>query len=300
MQKITPHLWFDTHAKEAAEFYVDTFGGDSKVTSATTIENTPSGNAEMVTFTLRGQDFMAISAGPVFTFNPSVSFILNFDPSQNARAQEELGEMWEKLMVGGKALMELNEYPFSKKYGWLEDKYGVSWQLILSRPEGEPRPFITPSLMFTKEAYGKAEEAMNYYVSVFQNSKIGTVARYPAGMEPEQEGKIMYEDFMLDGVWLAAMESAGQHDFQFGGAISFVVSCDTQEEIDFFWEKLSARPEAEQCGWCVDKFGVTWQVVPTVLGTYMSGTPEQRNRVTQAFLPMKKFDIATLEQAYRG
>ncbi len=300
MQKITCHLWFDREAREAAEFYVSVFGGDSKVNSITPINDTPSGDAEMVMFRLRGHDFMAISAGPVFKFNPSVSFMLNFDPSQSKNALEDLDRLWVKLSEGGTPLMPLGEYPFSKRYGWIRDKYGLTWQLILTNPEGEQRPFITPSLLFTDNVCGKAEEAKDYYVSVFKNSRDGIVARYGANMEPDKEGTIMYEDFMLDGVWFAAMDSAREHDYTFNEAVSFIVSCSTQKEIDYFWEKLSAYPEAEQCGWCKDKFGVSWQIVPDNMGELMGGTAEQRQRVTLAFLKMKKFDIEILEQAYKG
>jgi predicted 3-demethylubiquinone-9 3-methyltransferase (glyoxalase superfamily) len=300
LQKITTHLWFDREAREAATFYVSVFGGDSKITGVTPINDTPSGNAELVTFRLRGYDFMAISAGPVFKFNQSVSFILNFDPSQIKNAASELDRFWVKLSEGGQPLMAIGEYPFSKRYGWIQDKYGLSWQLLLSGPEGESRPFITPSLMFTGAVSGKAEEAKNYYISVFKNSREGIVARYEANMEPDKEGTVMFEDFMLDGVWLAAMDSARMNDLTFNEAISLVVTCSSQEEIDYYWEKLSAKPEAEQCGWCKDPYGVSWQIVPSRMGELLGGTPEQRERVTQAFLKMKKFDIAELERAYNG
>ena len=111
----------------------------------------------------------------------------------------------------------------------------------------------------------------------------------------------MFTDFMLAGQWFAAMDSAREHKFKFNEAISFMVNCDTQEEIDYYWEKLSAVTEAEQCGWLKDKFGLSWQIVPTELGEMMrNGTPEQIARVTQAFLKMKKFDLAELRKAYRG
>ena len=99
---------------------------------------------------------------------------------------------------------------------------------------------------------------------------------------------------------MAAMDSAGPHEFNFTEAISFMVHCRNQEEIDYYWASLSAQPEAEACGWCKDQFGVSWQIIPEALGTYMRGTPEQVQRVTQAFLKMKKFDVAELEQAYAG
>ncbi|HEX5774704.1 MAG TPA: VOC family protein [Candidatus Paceibacterota bacterium] len=300
MQKIIPHLWFDTEAKEAAEFYVSAFE-DSKVTNVTTLHDTPSGDCDVVSFELAGYSFMAISAGPLFTLNPSISFMLNFDAGKDEGAREKLDELWEKLADGGKALMPLQEYPFSKRYGWVADKYGVTWQLILSNPDGEERPFIVPSLMFPGELYGKAEEATDFYLSVFKDSKRGTLARYPTGMEPSQEGTVMFTDFQLEGQWFAAMDAAGTHDFSFNEAISLIVRCDSQEEIDYYWEKLSAVPASEQCGWLKDRYGVSWQIVPRSMDEMMSNsTPEQMERVTKAFLAMKKFDLAALERAYRG
>nr|WP_260642652.1 VOC family protein [Nitrososphaera viennensis] len=153
IQKITPHLWFDKEAKEAAEFYASIFP-NSRITNVTTIRDTPSGDCDVVSFELSGQPFMAISAGPLFKFNESVSFM---------------------------------------------------------------------------------------------------------------------------------------------------IYCDTQEEIDYYWDKLSAVPEAEQCGWLKDKYGLSWQVVPTVMGEMMKDKDEKKiARVTEAFLKMKKFDIATLQKAYAG
>ena len=111
----------------------------------------------------------------------------------------------------------------------------------------------------------------------------------------------MFTDFQLAGQWFTAMDSAHKHDFAFNEAISFMVPCDTQAQIDYYWEKLSAVPEAEQCGWLKDKYGVSWQIASTAMDEMMGkGTHEQIDRVTQAFLPMKKFDIAKLKAAYEG
>jgi predicted 3-demethylubiquinone-9 3-methyltransferase (glyoxalase superfamily) len=227
--------------------------------------------------------------------------MVNFDPSKDPNAKSNLDTLWEKLTEGGKVLMPLQEYPFSKHYGWVEDKFGVSWQLILTDPQGEPRPFIIPSLLFVNNALGKAEEAINFYVSVFADASVGTVARYPAGSEPDKEGTIMFSELRIGKQWFAAMDSAHKHDFNFNEGVSLVVQCDTQEEIDYYWEKLSAVPEAEQCGWLKDKFGLSWQIVPSDMDEMMSkGTPEQMQRVTKTFLPMKKFILADLRKAYKG
>jgi predicted 3-demethylubiquinone-9 3-methyltransferase (glyoxalase superfamily) len=300
MNKITPHLWFDKEAIEAAEFHVAAFGGDSAVTNTTRLPGTPSGDVDIVEFRLLGHDFMSISAGPLFKINPSISFMVNFDPSQRADARPALDALWKKLADGGTALMPLDSYPFSERYGWIQDRYGVSWQLILTNPAGDVRSNIIPSLLFTKDACGKAEAAMEFYTSVFDNSKQGIIARYGPGQAPDKEGTVMFEDYMLRGQWFASMDSAHAHKFSFNEAVSLMVSCDTQAEIDHYWNKLSAVPEAEACGWLKDQFGVSWQIVPSQMGKLMGGTPQQRERVTQAFLKMKKFDIATLERAYEG
>lgn len=306
-QIIVPHLWYDKEAREAAEFYASLFP-KSRITDVTVLHDTPSGDSETVSFELWGQKFMAISAGPLFKFNPSISFIVNFDPlffdpspAPAKDATKKLDEIWVALSEGGTTLMPLGEYPFSKHYGWVQDRYGLSWQLMLTDPEGEPRPPFIPSLMFVGEKCGKAEEAISFYLSIFRNSRQGILVRYDAGQEPDNEGTVMFADFQLEDYWFAAMDSARQHGFTFNEATSFIVTCDDQEEIDYYWGELSAVPEAEQCGWLKDKYGVSWQIVPAVMDEMMrNGTEEQIARVTQAFLPMKKLDIASLQKAYDG
>lgn len=160
---------------------------------------------------------------------------------------------------------------------------------MLTNPDGEPRPTIIPSMMFVGENYGKAEEAREFYLSVFRNAKSGNLFRYGPGHEPDREEAVMFTDFMLENTWFSAMDSAYEHHFNFNEAVSLLVNCETQEDIDYYWEKLSAVPEAEQCGWLKDKYGVSWQISPALLDEMMTkGTPEQIDRVTQAFLKMKK------------
>jgi predicted 3-demethylubiquinone-9 3-methyltransferase (glyoxalase superfamily) len=298
--RITPHLWFDREAREAAQFYCSLLPG-SEITSVRVLPDTPSGDCDIVSFRLSAQPFAAISAGPLFRFNPSVSFFLNFDPSRMKNARETLDAVWQKLSDGGQALMPLDKYPFSERYGWVQDRYGLSWQLILSDPSGEERPIIVPSLLFVQKVCGKAEEAIHSYLSVFRDSRQGIAARYPQGSEPDKAGTLMYADFMIENQWFAAMDSAQDHKFVFNEAVSFIVSCDTQEEIDYYWGRLSAVPEAEQCGWLKDAFGVSWQIVPTLMQEILrNGTTEQIARVTRAFLPMKKFNLDELRRAYEG
>lgn len=300
MQKIIPHLWFDTQAKEAAEFYSAVFP-NSKVTNIITLHNTPSGDCDLVSFEVMSYGFMCMSAGPIFKTNPSMSFMVNFDPTQMGDAKNTLNSSWEKLIEGGKIMMPLDKYPFSEHYGWVEDKFGVSWQLMLTDPSGEQRPSIIPSIMFVGANYGKAQEATDFYMSVFKNSKRGTIATYPAGMEPDIEGKLMFTDFTLEEQWFAAMDSAQPHNFQFTEGNSLIINCETQEEMDYYWDKLTAVPESEQCGWLKDRYGLSWQINSIEMNNMLKeGTREQIDRVTQAFLPMKRLDLSKIRDAYEG
>lgn len=307
MQKIVPHLWFDKEAKEAAEFYTSIFP-HSRVTNTTVLRDTPSGDCDIVSFELWGQSFMSISAGPLFQLNPSVSFIVNFDPllfkdspSPEQAAREQLDTLWDKLSEGGTPIIPIDKYAFSHRYGWIQDKYGVTWQLMLTDPAGEPRPAIIPSLMFVGDNLGRAEEAISFYLSVFKDSKPGTIHRYGVNSAPDKEGHVMFADFMLENQWFGAMDSAHEHQFSFNEAISLMVYCRDQNEIDYYWGKLSAVPEAEQCGWLKDKFGLSWQIVPERMDEMMATKdPARLKRVTEAFLPMKKFDLAELGRAYEG
>ncbi|PIV90674.1 hypothetical protein COW46_01750 [Candidatus Gracilibacteria bacterium CG17_big_fil_post_rev_8_21_14_2_50_48_13] len=307
MQKIIPHLWFATQAKEAAAFYTRIFP-ESHIDHTTLLRNTPSGDSDLVSFTIFGQKCMAISAGPIFTLNPSVSFMVNFDPSQDPAARENMDTIWGELLEGGQVLMPLGEYPFSPHYGWIQDKFGVSWQLILTNPEGDPRPKLMPSMLFVGDAYGKAREATELYMDLFSHApharmqaRRGQLAEYPAGMEPNKPGDVMFTDVELEGQWFVAMDSAYDHAFAFNEAFSFIIECEDQDEIDYFWEKLSRVPKAAQCGWCKDAYGVSWQVTPRILGDMMQqGAQEQIDRLVQAFLPMKKLEIAPLVRAFEG
>ena len=152
---------------------------------------------------------------------------------------------------------------------------------------------ITPFLWFNDNA----EEAVNFYISVFGNSRIVSVARYPEGT-PGPKGTVMTVAFQLDGQEFVAL-NGGPH-FKFTEAVSFVVNCETQEEVDEFWEKLSEGGEKSRCGWLKDKYGLSWQIVPTALGEMLTeNDPEKSKRVMQAVLQMDKLDIETLKRAYQ-
>lgn len=293
MKNIIPHLWYDKEAKEAAAFYTGLFE-QARILKTNVIEGTPSGDAELVTFELAGQEFMAISAGPYFKFNPSMSLMVMCD------TVEEVNAKWKALSENGTALMPLTAYPFSKWYGWIQDRYGLSWQLMLAEGKRSGQK-IQVSLLFSKDSNGKAGEALHYYMEVFKDAEIVAMVVYEEGEADSPKAKIKYTSFKLLGMEFSAMDNGYDADFTFNEAFSLIVNCKDQAEIDYYWEKLSAVPGAEQCGWLKDKYGVSWQIVPENMGELLSsGTKDEIKRVTEAFLKMKKFDIALLEKAKLG
>jgi predicted 3-demethylubiquinone-9 3-methyltransferase (glyoxalase superfamily) len=300
-QKITPNLWFDRQAEEAARFYTSIFRNSriGRIIRASKagfeIHGLPEDTVITIEFEIEGQKFIAINGGPLFRFTPAVSFLVA------CNTKKEVDTLWKKLSEGGTALMELGAYPFSEKYGWTMDRYGLSWQVMFMGDRKIDQK-ITPTLMFVGEQCGKAEAAINFYISVFNHSEIGSILRYGKGEEPDREGTIKHAAFTLENLGFAAMDSAFEHDFTFNEAISLMVECETQEEIDYFWEKLTADGGQESvCGWLKDKFGVSWQASPTVLGEMLRDPDKEKvERVTNAFLRMKKFDIGELKKAYEG
>ncbi len=296
MQRIIPHFWFDNQAEDAVRLYTGLFknaniGRTTRYTKAgQEFHGQDEGAVMTVEFELDGQSFMALNGGPHFKFTPAISFFVTLE------SEAEVDALWDKLSEGGSALMPLQPYPWSEKYGWLTDRYGLSWQVNLGEQE-EVGQTIVPSLLFVGEQHGKAEEAISFYTSLFGGSSITSILHYDAG-EHESEGTVKHAQFTLAGQTFMAMESALQHDFTFNEALSFIVNCDTQAEVDRFWNALSAVPEAEQCGWLKDRFGVSWQIVPTALPKLLSDPdPTKAQRVMEAMLQMKKLDIATLQQA---
>jgi predicted 3-demethylubiquinone-9 3-methyltransferase (glyoxalase superfamily) len=292
MQRIVPNLWFDHKAAEAAAFYTDVFP-DARITETIhyptdglpDFQKEFAGDVLYVEFEIRGYRFIAINAGPDVTVNPSISFFVNFDPSSDPGARAHLDAIWERLSEGGEVLMPLEEYDFSSHYGWVKDKYGITWQLMLTNPASES-PFIVPSLMFTEAVQNRASEAIEYYTSVF-GGHVGTVMHYPEDADSAAAGGVMFGDFELLGQWFAAMDSGVTHGFSFNFGVSLMVECADQAELDTYWSQLSVVPEAEVCGWCADRFGVSWQLVPANLADLMSkpGSYEK-------LMSMKKIEVA--------
>jgi predicted 3-demethylubiquinone-9 3-methyltransferase (glyoxalase superfamily) len=293
MPRIVPHLWFDTQAVEAAQMYTSIFA-NAEITSTAVLEGTPGQDSQSVSFRLAGQGFAAINGGPHFQFNPAISLMVQ------CKTKEEVDAKWDVLSKDGMPLMPLGSYPFSQWYGWVQDRYGLSWQLMLADDEKIEQQ-IRPSFLFSQDVCGLAEEAIEYYVSVFPQSELKFISRYGSGEALVDEAKVNFAEFTLAGMDFVAMDNGTGGNFPFNEAFSFMVNCSSQEEIDFFWHRLSAVPEAEQCGWLKDKYGVSWQIVPEDFDEILKeSSPEERSRMIQAFLGMKKIDLAAMERARRG
>jgi predicted 3-demethylubiquinone-9 3-methyltransferase (glyoxalase superfamily) len=290
MQKIVPFLWFDHQAEEAVALYTSLFEGSEVPAARRYGEAGPGPRGSVMSLTARLGDLQitALNGGPQFHFTPAVSFFVT------CGTESEIDRLWRGLLPDGKVLMELSSYPFSRRFGWLSDRYGVSWQLNLA--SGPTR--ITPFFFFVGPQAGKAEEAMKHWGSLFEPSGIDQLERYPAG-GGKDAGTVMHGRFRLAGQEFMAMDSAREHAFSFTPALSMFVNCDTQEEVDRLWDRVSAGGEKGRCGWLTDRYGVSWQIVPSVLGSLLGDPdPARSRRVMEAMLRMDKLDIRELQRAH--
>lgn len=297
-QKITPTLWFDDKAEEAMKFYVSVFP-NSKINfvkrwteemSLPDIAIKP-GTIKIASFNLDWMQFYAFDAGPAFQFNPSVSFYVVFE------TVAEVNEVWNKLAEGGEVLMALDKYDWSERYGWIKDRFGVSWQIMKDELKNVGQ-HITPLIMYSGEKRGDAEEAIDLYMSIFDDSVIHGIARYeegdfgPHGMIKHAQCRLMGQTFMM-------MDNGTDKDIPFTEAISFFVNCRDQKEVDYYWNKFTKEGSESECGWLKDKFGVSWQIVPEFLMEKIeNGEPNRVNNMREAMYKMKKLDAVQLMEAY--
>lgn len=287
MKKITPFLWYDNSAEEAMTLYASLLE-NSEVSNVSRMPNEMSdepGKVQMVSATLAGRDVQAMNAGPGDPHTPSASLFVGCE------TVEQVDRLWEGLSEDGMALMPLDAYPFSERFGWVQDRYGVSWQISLT---GQPQS-LTPFLMLTGDNVGKAEEAVGFYTSTFPDSGVDNVAKNDKGHVTMASFRLLGEPFILN-------ESDFDHGFTFSDAFSLFVSCESQDEVDSLWETLTADGgEPVQCGWLKDRYGVSWQVIPERLMELMADPdPEKASRVARVMLQMVKIDIAGLEAAHAG
>lgn len=290
MSVIIPCLWYPDQTAAVLDAYTATFPRSRIASVQHYPDNATSGplagmSGKILTaiFELAGQEFMALDGGDTFKFTPAISQFVS------CATEAELDALWTRLSAGGQVLLPLQAYPFSPKFGWVQDRFGLSWQLDLAARS----QMIAPFLMFTGDQHGKAEAAIRFYTSVFPNSAIETLRHYGAGDPQGTAGTVEHAIFQLAGYDFMATDSAIDHGFGFTGATSFVVNCADQAEIDYYWERLSADPEAEACGWLKDKYGISWQIFPMSLN-HLLLNPATSGRVMDAMMPMKKIDMAAL------
>jgi predicted 3-demethylubiquinone-9 3-methyltransferase (glyoxalase superfamily) len=295
---IVPCIWFDDQAEQAADFYLKTFP-NSRITaishypkSSDNPSGRPRGSVLTVELEVAGQCFTALNGGPIFTVNPSISFFVNVDTTEQA------DRLFALLADGGEVLMALDAYPWSERYGWVKDRFGVSWQVMAGRRQPGAAT-IVPCLMFAGSQHGRAEEAMRTYAGIFAGGRIDGVERYAAGEGPP--GTIKHGRFVLGGQEMVAMDSHIDHGVSFNEGLSLQVMCKDQDELDRYWEALAEGGEPGPCGWLKDRFGLSWQVVPTAITEWMTSKDEAaRDRGFEAIMQMKKLDIAALQRAFDG
>jgi predicted 3-demethylubiquinone-9 3-methyltransferase (glyoxalase superfamily) len=296
MPQITPFLWFDHQADQAMAFYTSVFdesriGHVERYPDESLDEHFVGMGGKVITgvFELWGQPFQCLDGGPAFQLNPAISFYCTFDD----RGAIEVA--WQRLGEGGTVLMEFGAYPWAPAYGWLQDRFGVSWQLGLAGPGERPPQRITPMLMFTRPDVGTTEEAVSTYAALFGSSGIDSLVAYGEG-EGDVPGLVKQARFHLGDNHFLAMDSTIGHEFTFNEAVSLFVSCADQAEIDRYWNALTADGGSEsRCGWLKDRFGVSWQIIPANLGDLLAAGPA----AVQAMMRMQKIDVAELERAGR-
>jgi predicted 3-demethylubiquinone-9 3-methyltransferase (glyoxalase superfamily) len=295
---IVPCLWFDDQAEAASAFYTRTLPG-SRVAAVSRYPESfdnpggkPRGSVLTVEVELAGQPFTLLNGGPTFVINPSVSFFVQ------AATPDEADRLFSALAEDGKVLMPLDAYPWSERYGWVQDRFGVSWQVLAGRP-APGGSTVVPCLMFSGALAGRAEEAMHAYAAAFPGSRLADVSRYEAGEGPE--GWVKQGRFLLGEQDMTAMDSPIDHGFAFNEAVSLQVTCADQGEVDRYWDLLSEGGERGSCGWLKDRFGLSWQVVPRGVAEWMaSPDAAARDRAFRAMLGMKKPDVAALRRAFEG
>jgi predicted 3-demethylubiquinone-9 3-methyltransferase (glyoxalase superfamily) len=295
---IVPCIWLDDQAEQAAGFYARAFPAGRVIAASrypAHVDNPggrPRGSVLAVEFEISGQRFTALNGGPLFVLNPSISFFVHFD------SPGDVDPLVAALADGGEALMPLDRYPWSERYGWIRDRFGVSWQVMAGRrsPQGAT---ISPCLMFSGAVSGRAEEAMRFYSGLFPAGKVDSVERYDEGEGPIE--LVKHGRFSLAGQELVAMDSHVDHGFGFNEALSLQVICADQPELDRYWDALAVGGRHGPCGWLKDRFGLSWQVVPREIARWLTVPDEAANeRMLAALWKMQKIDIATLRRAFAG
>ncbi|QOI97528.1 MAG: VOC family protein [Flammeovirgaceae bacterium] len=274
---IYPCLWFNNNAHKAAEFYCSAFPGSAILKKS----------ALATTFITGGTKFMALNGGPSFSVNSAISYYVY------CGSETEINRLYHLLSTDGDILMPLGKYDWSENYAWIRDRFGVNWQLDVDAINSHQK--IVPSLLFANAKSSLVKRALNHYTGIFSNSTVLLEAPYPPHAK-QPEGTLLFAQVKLNNFIINAMSSSLPHDADFAEGNSFVIECNDQQEIDYYWNRLTEGGRESMCGWLKDTFGVSWQVVPAVLDSLMSDE-KRSGRVMQAFLKMKKFNIKQLLEA---
>lgn len=288
---ISPCVWFQSEGHLAMDRYASVVPGAAQLTSSNYPDETPGrhgmagGHPLMVVHRLGPTMMQALNGGPQYRPNPAVSYVLQLETG------EQVDAAWTALVENGEVLMPLQAYAWSERYGWCNDRWGVSWQVLLT-PTAEVG-VVASALLFTGARAGRADAAMSRYASLFPDANV-LVRQTTEGADGGT--RLQHAQLRVGGHVLWFGDSDIDHAFTFSPGNSLVATCDTQDEIDHLWHALSAVPEAEACGWLVDEFGVSWQIVPRQLGSLMSD-PALAGHVMPALLQMKKLDLAALRDA---
>lgn len=277
MHSIFPCFWMNSEAQLAAEFYLQVFP-DARVTIA---------NAMVVQLELRGSKFMLLNGGPQFQANPSISNFIY------CGSTEEIDRIYSALLPGAKVMMPLGAYPWTSRYAWMTDRFGVSWQLDVDPVRANQK--VVPALLFSAPQANAVARAMHHYTTIFNPSVV--LMEVPHALQSgAEEGSLLFAQFRLRSSLFNAMSSLEEQDFQFTPGNSLVVECETQLEIDQLWKALGEGGHYQMCGWLVDQFGVSWQIIPSVLPQLLNDE-QQRMKVMEALMPLQKLEIATLLEA---
>ncbi|PZP41316.1 MAG: hypothetical protein DI598_18360 [Pseudopedobacter saltans] len=209
-------------------------------------------------------------------------------------SEQELKSIWDRLVVDGKIMMELKDYAWSPLYGWLEDQYGVCWQLSLGKIS-EVGKSIVPFLMFCDQQQGNAAEAIAFYQGLMSPQQEPFIVHYA----PEQvhiNATVVHSRFYIGKNLFMAMDGGVPQPFNFDEGVSFAIHCQNQEEVDYYWDKITAKGTESVCGWCKDQFGISWQIVPVQIYEILKD-PERRENFFRIMTKMKKLIISDLEKA---
>jgi predicted 3-demethylubiquinone-9 3-methyltransferase (glyoxalase superfamily) len=245
---ITPCLWFESSAEEAAKFYCETFQNSFIIDSSNVSVN----------FSLNNREYIAMNGSPGIKINNTTSF------SVYCGSDQEIQRLYDVLLDGGEIMMPLGPYPWARKYAWVQDKFGVSWQLDVD-PINNPQN-IVPSVMFVNKHATKLKEAITFYHEIFPKPHLLFQMAYPPEMQMPV-GSLRFAQHKLNGYIFNFMSSHEKHEWEVNEGVSFIISCQDQDEIDHYWNSLIAQGgKPRKFGWLKDKYGITWQVLPINLG----------------------------------